>query len=529
MVRLEPLTIEKAKRAFVAVAGSSTASDPLLDSIVTASACVPVALELLALDVRNSGGVASVWERLQRVVVGSPRESGDETDVAVDRALAAVVEHLAIEARRLLAVAAMFRDGIAVSDVGMLEGIDESTVSQLATAGVTSPPVQRCAVVAALIEPVKRIVPAATADVARLYAFYLRQVDELSPLAGQPFGDQAVEKLTRELRNIEASLSTCLRQGSIAAARAALKYGNYVRHSGLGDPTILDRARDVADAHGDTQLKAQSASCRADIALSAFDHRLARTRYEEARQDYHTIKEAAGESHCLRNIGVIALRTQHWSAARACFEQSLALSRTAGDRVGEASAIERLGDLALAQDQFEAAREHFQEALVRYHELGDASEADCWLSLGQIAAHAHDIDHAREFFEKALALHRSAGHQLGVANSLLLRAELDVKQAPVQAERDLREALGGYRRVGNVRGEANARLLLAEIAAAQNARDKASALFRAALLLFQSADDPAGEATVFGRLADVAAEEGRSEDARAYREEADALIARLRS
>lgn len=525
IVPLDALTDNQAREAFLEIAGDRFAQDPHLNEIVTMSAFAPGALDLLARDASRNGALAPLVERWRHADFHDA-DAGTSTDAdrAMARALTLALRgpHLSDAARRIARVAAVFPDGVAHADI---EEIKEATVEgarELSELGLAAPATKRCRLYSAVARATAQLFPPAPSDLQAIDNLYLRRVETHAPLAGQRGGDLAVQELTSEMRNIEATLERRLSAGDPAAAATTVVYANFIRHTGMGNARLLEMAHGLAKRENNTRLVAESAARAGDISIGRFEHGRARAFYAEARDAYHRIQDRAGEAHCVRNLGVIALRSGHWAAARALFEQAVSLARAGDDRYGEASSIERLGDVAQSEGNAEEARRYFEEARSRYQAINHPREADCWLSLGELAL-TTDPRQAREFLERALTLHRSAGHQLGVANSLMVLGQLDMENHPMASEGAFKEALPLFRRIGNVRGEANTKVLLGRLKNAAGEHQKASAFFYDALALYRSTGDLRGEMETLAGLEAVADAEGRPAEAAAFRKEADAL------
>lgn len=527
VIRLQPLTAEQATRAFIETAGTATEGDPILAMLIDASRRLPGALELLARQARLPGGLAPVWERWQ--ATGFIEASGLEPpeERAIAHALAAAVHALQVPGSvRLMSAAATVPDGLATDDLGVLEDIPTGiAVDELSSAGILARETGRCRVTAMLVPHVLRFFPPEARDRKAVDDVYLRLIEACGPRAGRGGGDAAMRRLSIERRNVETTLDRGLQAGSPRVCRATYEYANYQRHSGLGDPSLIERARALAGALGDAQLEADCTARAGDLALGRFDHPAATERYDKARMAYRALGDARGEAHCTRNQAVILMRTHRWAAARALLEQAAALAHSVEDEAGEVSSLERLGDIAQTLGERDTARRYFEEAQRRYEAIGDPREADCWMSLGTLALEEGDEKVARDLLERALVLHEKAGHQLGVANSLLSLGRLDVQAAPQLADERFRAALRLYRRVGNVRGEGNVRILLGDMALAANDVDTAGRLYREALNLYRATEDLYGQANAISGLAQVATAEGRTEAAQAFEQEAATLYA----
>jgi tetratricopeptide (TPR) repeat protein len=131
------------------------------------------------------------------------------------------------------------------------------------------------------------------------------------------------------------------------------------------------------------------------------------------------VEDAAG---VLNNMGLLALATEDWNAARDAFAAATEQFAQVGHRAGlatcranEAYALWKLGDL-------EAARALADQAAVEADAIGRAFQsADARLTAALVARSAGDIDDARRLAEQALTVATDGGEDdlAGQARDLL--------------------------------------------------------------------------------------------------------------
>ncbi len=342
---------------------------------------------------------------------------------------------------------------------------------------------------------------------ARDYFFHLVERD--APLLGKTGGAEATNRLVTDVRNIEAFIRSGLEDNDITAARVAVRFANFIRHTATGDVNLVDRARMVARGAGDKDLESKCSVLLADIALSRFQHDDARKLYEDVIPILRDLHNYKAESTCYRSLGRIALRTSDFIQAETWFEQARSTSEAHEDVAGAASAIELLGDVQWGQNRTDPARALYGQAIERYNRAEQLlGQGNCWLSLAEINISHRRLDEAQACIEKALALHREAGHRLGVANGLFLLGELEHVKNSGDGGPHFEEALTMFRALGNVKNEATCALRLAEISLEQGTFAVALTWCAEAAVLYRRFGDLPGEARTWVSAGDIALRQG---------------------
>jgi tetratricopeptide (TPR) repeat protein len=131
-----------------------------------------------------------------------------------------------------------------------------------------------------------------------------------------------------------------------------------------------------------------------------------------------TIGTLTGQAHCLRALGLAALRQDRYPEARTHTETALELSEQAGDHPGQGRAQLTLAWLAENEGRHHDALGHAQQALACYLQTDNqAGQARALGSLAWNHAELGDHEHALAGYEKALAIHQHSGDLDGEATT----------------------------------------------------------------------------------------------------------------
>ncbi len=177
--------------------------------------------------------------------------------------------------------------------------------------------------------------------------------------------------------------------------------------------------------------------------------------------------EARREAKTKLDLGWAALRDGHTDAAGMALSRAAELFAAIGDRLGEGDANLGLAGLGEKTNDLAAARDAANKAERLFREAGDGAKlGSALILLGQLETHANDADAARSAFASAASAFATTNNK------------------PAEA--------AAYVAIGGLETE------LRRFDAGAAAYDKARRLF-------VDAADPAGEATVLAKLAEVAA------------------------
>jgi tetratricopeptide (TPR) repeat protein len=247
----------------------------------------------------------------------------------------------------------------------------------------------------------------------------------------------------------------------------------------------LEEANELADADGDTALRARARRALGWFLNHVSQNDAAMTRLREAQDLARTAGDRTTEAHATGHMGSVFWSLGRFAEAREHFERHLALAREIGDRQGEAHAMGNLGNVCWSLGRFAEAREYYESDLAIARENGDRQgEAHVTGSLGAVFWSLRRFAEGREHFERSLALARAAGE----------------RKAEARATGNLGEVFRGLGRVGEAREH-----------------------FERALALAREVGDRYVEALSTGNLGDVFRSLGRFAEAREHCERARAL------
>lgn len=187
-----------------------------------------------------------------------------------------------------------------------------------------------------------------------------------------------------------------------------------------------DRAREFYEESlavkrelGDQQGEAQTLGNLGLVARTQGEYDLAREFYEESLAIKREIGDRPGVATTLSNLGVAVRRQGEYGQARACYEESLTIAREVGDRQLTAMALNNLGELASNRSEYDQAREFYEESLAIKREIGDQrSEATTLNNLAVLAHRQGRDDRAHECASRSLDIRREAGTRRDKAESL---------------------------------------------------------------------------------------------------------------
>ena len=196
--------------------------------------------------------------------------------------------------------------------------------------------------------------------------------------------------------------------------------------------------------------------------------------------------------------------------AQALHEEVLALHRQSGDREGVAGDLTGLGVIARQRGDLATARTRHGEALEVWRGIGDAAGiAGALLDLGLIRQLEGDYEGARSELDEALGVFRRIGDRSGEAYALnylglLAMSTGDLPTAITRFE----QSLGHWRALGNQQMIAADSHNFGEAHHLSGSLDEAEALYREALLLFESLGDLRGRGFALCHLGLLALDRG---------------------
>ena len=493
-LRIIPLDPVAARQEFLDIAGRKFEADPLLDSLLAAVDCVPLAIHLLAHAAEPDPSLENLWQRWQAERTALLKR-GPGTDRLTNIELSYEISwngpRMTEDARRLLSVLAQLPAGVAAAHLSAINPADPGAATGLRACGLAYDEEDRLRILAPIREYVTHAHPPQAGDLEQAAAFYRRILIEHGPKVGDTGGLEAVRTLGPEAPNIEPMVLASIPDASAEElAKNASAWAEFARFTGVGSFALLERMVDAISVSGNPEALAQSLRCLATLYLDRSNYAAARERFEQALHLFREQGSMLGEANCIFWLGNIAQRSDI-AAARERFEQALHSYQQAGQTLGQANCIQSLGDIALRLSEHAAARDRYEQALPLYRQLGSTQgEAACIQSLGDVALHRSDHMAANERYEQALPLYRQVGDLLGEANCIKGLGDIALRRSDhASAHRFYEQALPLCRRVGSVQGEANCIQGLGDIARTRSDLAEARRCYEEALALYKRIED----------------------------------------
>jgi len=310
------------------------------------------------------------------------------------------------------------------------------------------------------------------------------------------------------------------------ARRAALtlKQATILRRQGRFAEAWDRLASSVSEGAG--LPRALSASCAIEGAmllchLARYDEALDLARrgvqLAETEGDRPLLAKAVGQ------VGFVHLRRGDMLLARESYEEALPQFRRLGDETQVAWVRNNLGIVCKNLCEWDAARVHFNEAIAIHRRLGQQALLGNRLqNLGVLLVKSGSWERAQVVLEEARQCFTQVGDRWGTTINLLAFGWLDRLQGRLdEAEKRITEALDKSLAEGFLREEALSREFLGDVAFERGQVDRAAEAYRAALALGER-QAPAGDlvSEVLRRIAEVEILRGRLDAAAAAIERA---------
>ncbi|HEX3968190.1 MAG TPA: CHAT domain-containing protein [Edaphobacter sp.] len=244
-----------------------------------------------------------------------------------------------------------------------------------------------------------------------------------------------------------------------------------------------------------------------------------RNKLDEAERVLQTSLREAGlnkdrflQTQTLMNLGVVALREDHYEDAAARFGNASALARSVGAKLALEKAVGNLGWIYYKTGDFPRALASYKEAEEQATELGVPKDQVLWLNnVGQSESRLGEVDAARLSYERSLSLAQSIEDQNEI---LILHVDLGYLLLqlgnPAAAETHIREATR-MAAVRNNRAQLDPMLLQALLLDARG--DKEGAARTLVELDKRGAELPSVQWDAESNLARIYSETGRQAEA----------------
>jgi hypothetical protein len=296
-IELQPLDKEAARETFLATARRSVEMDPHLDNLLEEVARVPLAIELLAYVSRTDSDLRDIWESWQRsrtALLQRGTGANRLSSMEFSYELSIGSHKMTPQARRLLSLLALLPDGLARHHQEEFHwDIDPYAAARtLRLVGLAHQDDQRLRMLAPLREYVRVHHPPEDSVLNAFINYFATMAAQLGSRIGYEGGEDSIRRLTDERANIESMILQGLeREDPQPAIDAILALRNFMRFSGLGNPRIMEKARDAAHRKGKTLDEANCIRIMGDIALARSQHDEALRHYSRALVLYAQIPE----------------------------------------------------------------------------------------------------------------------------------------------------------------------------------------------------------------------------------------------
>jgi tetratricopeptide (TPR) repeat protein len=282
---------------------------------------------------------------------------------------------------------------------------------------------------------------------------------------------------------------------------------------------INREAERLASLINDAQSHAQAQRALGWLLRKRGEYSAAEEQLMHAREGYQNLRESAGVSTVLADIGEIYRLQGKFTEARAYYDESLNLATSITDprvrQTARAHALKGAGTVATWQGDYDTARALNEESLALRRELGDTPGVATLLNnLGIIARFQRDLRDARQMNEESLALFREMGDRWAVGQLLNNQACVASDQGEYgEARRLLEESLMIRRQLGDKAGLALSLNTLADVVLDEGAFADARPLLDESLEISRDLGDQTAIAYLIEDYGGLAAAEKKPEKA----------------
>lgn len=419
-----PLPEIAAEDVFCEVAGRDFRADPDLPRFLAALGRVPLAVTLAAHRARHEPDLAALMQQYERQGPEIFTRTGDDPRTASVKASIELSLHdprLTDAARRLLTLQAQLPAGM---ERNALDALMPETggaarhclldIGLLETDGV------RDTLLAPVREHLRRMLIIEEEDKARLISYYLTLAKEWGILIGTNEGNNAVQRITPEVTNIEMTIRECLIERKINEVMAsAVILIEIFRFTGIGSPDIIYEITETAKTLGDVRNLVVCFSRLGDLAFERHENKEAENLYRQSVELSEQIGSVLGKAISTERLADIAMNRLDYPEAQKLCEQALLMYEEVEDLQGQANTIKSLGDIAFGCSRYEEAQNLYQRAFPLYEMNGSLQgQANCIKSWGDLAFRHAQYEKAEQFYKQGLKMYEKTGSILGQANCL---------------------------------------------------------------------------------------------------------------
>jgi predicted ATPase/Tfp pilus assembly protein PilF/DNA-binding XRE family transcriptional regulator len=345
--------------------------------------------------------------------------------------------------------------------------------------------------------------------------YYLELAETASPEIEGPQGDEWLDHLESEYRNLHAALDWARDSNDTAILLrlcvALWRFWEVRGYLRVGRSWLKDALAPVSSSGSDMSdelpaLRATVLRGAGALAYDQGDYDQAAAQFEESLALSRSIGDTKRIAEVLNDLGMIAGRQGDFKQAMVLYEESLALSRAARDGAGTATSLNNLGNIAHIQGDYDQATALFNQSLALRQTLG-ATRGMAWAKTnrGLVACDQGGYEQAVALFTESLTLFQELEDDLGVATSFTRLGRVARYQGDThRATKLVQEGLSRLRELENKSGIAKALNILGDVARDLREFDRAAAAYNESLALFRDMQDKYGIAWSGSNVGDIA-------------------------
>ena len=183
--------------------------------------------------------------------------------------------------------------------------------------------------------------------------------------------------------------------------------------------TYFRRSLAMSERQGYEQGKAQAHYEAGKVYYRQSDFALSEENFLKALEITERIKDSAGISRNLNNLGLVAKQTGNYTKALEYYFRSLEIKEKLGDKAGIAATWNNIGLIFYNQDNYKKAGDYFQKCIELNTALGNKKAVASNLNnLALVLIEKGDTARALQLHEQKLALDRESNDKEGMINSL---------------------------------------------------------------------------------------------------------------
>jgi len=283
----------------------------------------------------------------------------------------------------------------------------------------------------------------------------------------------------------------------------------------------LTKAFNIAEAHNNLSLKANSLRHLGTVALRHSHYEVAQQHYQASLNCYQSLNDRQGKAKILNGLATVSIQQGDYNQAQSNYKQALKIYKTIADQRGQGQVLSNLGTLADYQQQFIEARNYYDQALQIFKIIGDMEgQANVLGNLGISCDYLGHYQAAQRYTKEALQLQTQIGahYQIGMAlANLSLHAHHSGDN--MAAEQLSQQALSVAREVQSQQMAGYALMFRGHAQTALEVLDDALASYQTALSIWQMLEIPHLAIEALAGLVRVTALQGELTIAQSYVEE----------